>query len=205
MDSVSFLNSLLDKIDSSSSSCKKDGGHDLHHTAAATTPATNKPIVFREQMNKDSNSDVNMIKDNTLHLALPYRSDWFEYYDSASGKHYYHDRISNTTTWDKPADFEKYFTHNRFTSITIHNTPFSSSSSLSSSSSSLPSSANQNVDVDYRVVGTFNKITGRFTNAGPESYWDKVIHSIMSIALYAVLLQFYSYSTCTLQQLFAII
>ena len=182
MDSVSFLNSLLDKIDSSSSS-SKDGGNDLHHTAAATASAAHKPIVVREQLNKDSNSDVNMIKDNTLHLALPHRSNWFEYYDSASGKHYYHDRISNTTTWDKPTDFEKYFTHNRFNPITINNTPLSSSSSLSSSS--LPSSAHKNVDVDYLVIGTFNKITGRFTNAGPESYWEKVvIHSIMSIALY---------------------
>ena len=167
MDSVSFLNSLLDKIDSSSN---KDGGLSLHHTASATTSATHKSIAIKDHiMNKDNNSNVNMsnVKDNnTLHSAIPHRSDWFEYYDSASGKHYYHDRISNTTTWDKPEDFEKYFIHNRFTPITTNNT-----SSLTSSSSS---SANKTVEVDYRVVGTFNKATGRFTNAGPESYWDKV-------------------------------
>lgn len=174
MDSVSFLNSLLDKIDSSSSSSSKDVGHVLHHTAVTTTSDAYKPIAIRDHMNKDSNSNDIIIKSNNLHLALPHRSNWFEYYDSASGMHYYHDRVSNTTTWDKPADFEKYFTHNRFTPITFNNTSLSSSSSSSTTTSS-SSSANKNVEVDYRVVGSFNKVTGRFTNAGPESYWDKVI------------------------------
>jgi len=170
MDRVSFLNSLLDKIDSSSS---KDGGGGEHHAVIATTGAGGIVHINSNDKSKESMKDNNInINQDPLHLGLPMddpinRRDWFEYYDSGSGKYYYHDRISNNTTWDKPADFEKYFSHNRLTPITTNN-----SSSLSSSSI-----VSTNMNVDYRVVGTFNKVTGRFTNAGPESYWDQVIES----------------------------
>ena len=184
MDSVGFLNSLLDKIDSS----KNIGDRIVPQS--------------RNELKNDTNvtnaNEKSAVPDNN-------RNEWFEYYDSSSGKHYYHDRISGATTWDKPADFEKHFSNNRISSssstakvTSSTGCSSSSTSSLSSpSSSTLPSlisssglyatgythaKAHPHATEDYRVFGTFNRVTGRFTNAGPESYWDKVSDSSTMIS-----------------------
>jgi hypothetical protein len=76
-----------------------------------------------------------------------------KYFDSTSGKFYYHNTLTNVTQWETPSDgiIDTSFI-----------APISSSSTTSSSSSS------------YSVRANFTATNGSFASVGDGSYWDKV-------------------------------
>lgn len=123
-----FLNSLLDKIDN------------------------NKNDKIREsETNSIHNSKIqklNHLEDEHL--------NWKKYYDNCSGKFYYHNHVTNITTWDKPDSFE-----DPITSI------FSCDLNMSQN----------NLQEDYKAIAYFNKGAGHMST--DSTYWEKVILSII--------------------------
>lgn len=79
---------------------------------------------------------------------------WYEFVDPASGKSYYHNYSTQTTSWEKPASFVP---HNAYLGP-----------SAASASSAVPGAADPQ-GTAFRAF--FNRNDGRFTG---QDYWDSV-------------------------------
>lgn len=91
---------------------------------------------------------------------------WYEFIDASSGSSYYHNYITNETSWDKPDNFVPY-------------TPPAVVPLATSSLPYYPIPAETSY-TDYSAVAYFNQNDGRFGGVG-HSHWEQVITLILSL------------------------
>lgn len=122
LEKISGLNSVLEKIEAANSN-KKIKSDILPSTTSSSLP--NKPLPI-----------VNDI--------------WYEFIEPSSGKSYYHNYVTNETSWEKPTSFIPY------------TKPIQPNEGLSATS--------LDKDNNYSFVASFGKNSGRFS--GASSYWE---------------------------------
>lgn len=93
---------------------KSTPAHANHHDPSAARPAVpsrptkNSPTAVSADSSPSSTqqpaaaSHQRSKSNNAVHISTIQEEEWTEYVDDATGKPYYHNAASNTTSWDKP-------------------------------------------------------------------------------------------------------
>lgn len=148
-DPLSSLSSVLDRIDAQ----KKPR---LGPATALTQPLA-IPLATINTVTSTTNATKSTSENAKVIDASNPADVWYEFLDASSGKRYYHNYLSQQTSWEKPKSFVAYVVPPPAT----HALP-----------SSIPLTSALASGADYRAVGYFNQNNGKYT--GNTSYWDQV-------------------------------
>lgn len=174
LDPLLNLSSVLDRIDSQK---KPKLGQASALAQPLAVSSSYAPVSNSKTDNKDAKSDSKELSVDTAKQT----DVWYEFIDPSSGKSYYHNYVSQQTSWEKPETFIPFAAPPPAAAVLTNSIPLANSTSSAA---------------DYRVVGFFNQNNGRFT--GNQSYWDQVSDTYSSSL-------FPSYSVLYLNHLIAVI
>ncbi len=162
---MSDLSSVLDRIDSVkqvSASINVDS-HSKRQKREENGVNSGIKVAEESASKPDNGSESTEIGKSVTASQAPV---WYEFIDASSGSSYYHNYITNETSWDKPDNFVPY-TPPAVVPLATSALPYYP----------IPAEASY---TDYSAVAYFNQNDGRFGGVG-HSHWEQVITLISSL------------------------